>query len=108
MPQADLHKFGYIVGQPGLITVVLEANPRPIIEWEIGSEKLRENQNDQTGRLEAEEVKDMGSGRFDVSLRIAAIKKEDTERTYTLRAYNDMGSYDYTVIISTSPEPEGM
>ncbi|XP_063927033.1 fasciclin-3 isoform X2 [Zophobas morio] len=108
LPQADLHKFGYIVGQPGLITVVLEANPRPIIEWEIGSEKLRENQNDQTGRLEAEEVKDMGSGRFDVSLRIAAIKKEDTERTYTLRAYNDMGSYDYTVIISTSPEPEGI
>lgn len=42
------------------------------------------------------------------SLRIAAVNKQDTETQYVLVAYNDMGTQDYTVLISTSPEPEGM
>jgi hypothetical protein len=90
-----------------LITVVVEANPKPHIEWDIGSERIKENENDQTGRIEAETVKDMGNGRYDISLRIAAINKRDTEKVYVLRAYNDMGDQQYTIKISTSPEPEG-
>jgi hypothetical protein len=107
LPQGELDKFGYTVGQPGLITVVVEANPKPHIEWDIGSERIKENENDQTGRIEAETVKDMGNGRYDISLRIAAINKRDTEKVYVLRAYNDMGDQQYTIKISTSPEPEG-
>ncbi|XP_044261126.1 fasciclin-3 isoform X1 [Tribolium madens] len=108
LPQGEIDKFGYIIGEAGLITVVVEANPKPIIEWDIGGERIRERENDHTGRLEAEPIKDMGNGRYDVSLRIAAINKHDTEKTYYLRTYNDMGSTDYTIKISTSPEPEGL
>lgn len=41
------------------------------------------------------------------NLKIAAISKQDTETQYILTAYNDMGTQDYTILISTSPEPEG-
>lgn len=41
------------------------------------------------------------------NLKIAAITKQDTETQYILTAYNAMGTQDYTILISTSPEPEG-
>lgn len=48
-----------------------------------------------------------GRGRYEANLRIAAIKKEDTETEYVLRAYNDLGTQEYRFKISTNPEPEG-
>lgn len=44
---------------------------------------------------------------FIASLRIARISKQDTEKDYILTAYNDQGSEDYRVKISTNPEPKG-
>jgi len=41
------------------------------------------------------------------SLRIARIGKPDTEKEYLLMAYNDQGSQEYRVKISTNPEPKG-
>lgn len=48
-----------------------------------------------------------GQGVYEANLRIPAITKQDTETQYILTAYNDMGSQEYFVQISTSPEPEG-
>lgn len=48
-----------------------------------------------------------GRGRYEANLRIAAIKKEDTDTEYILRAYNDLGQQEYRFKISTNPEPEG-
>ncbi|RZB40578.1 fasciclin-3 [Asbolus verrucosus] len=124
LPQGELDKFGYTIGQPGLISVVMQANPRPFIEWDIGGERLKENANDQTGRIEAEPITELvssswgectsvswefqGRGQYQANLRIAAINKHDTEKIYVLNAYNDMGSQSYNIKISTSPEPEGL
>ncbi|KAJ8965791.1 hypothetical protein NQ314_003907 [Rhamnusium bicolor] len=80
-------KFGYQIGRVGLINLTIEANPKPQIEWTVGGQK--------------------GRGKYLVNLRIAAINKHDTENDYILTAYNDLGSQDYRIKISTSPEPEG-
>lgn len=41
------------------------------------------------------------------NLKVLRIKKEDTDYTYVLRAYNDLGQQEYKIKISTSAEPEG-
>ncbi|CAG9815099.1 unnamed protein product, partial [Phaedon cochleariae] len=102
-----IDKFGYQLGRVGLINVTIEANPKPQIEWTIGGQTIREGATDNTGRIEAETVREMGRGRYEANLRLAAVTKQDTETDYTLVAYNDMGTQNYRIKISTSPEPEG-
>ncbi|XP_074039691.1 fasciclin 3 isoform X2 [Leptinotarsa decemlineata] len=103
-----IDKFGYQIGKVGLVNVTIEANPKPQIEWTIGGQKVREGSTDNTGRIEAEAVRELGRGRYEANLRLAAINKQDTEIDYILTAYNDMGSQEYRIKISTSPEPEGL
>ncbi|KAI4457532.1 hypothetical protein MML48_7g00003447 [Holotrichia oblita] len=81
---------------------------KPKLEWSVRGETLREGGVDSTGRIQAEYAQELGRGRYVASLRIAAVNKQDTETQYVLVAYNDMGTQDYTVLISTSPEPEGL
>ncbi|XP_025830987.1 fasciclin-3 isoform X2 [Agrilus planipennis] len=106
--QSPIDKFGYEIGQMGIISIEFEANPKPHVEWTIRDNRLREGTSDISGRIEAEVVEDLGKGRYRATLRIAAISKQDTETQYVLTAYNDMGSQDYSILISTSPEPEGL
>ncbi|XP_065167922.1 fasciclin-3-like isoform X2 [Atheta coriaria] len=106
--QNPIDKFGYEIGKSGIISVVVEANPKPQIEWTIRGEKIREGNVDRSGRIEAESAQDKGRGHYVANLRIAAINKQDTETQFILTAYNDMGTQEYTVLISTSPEPEGL
>ncbi|KAK9720863.1 CD80-like C2-set immunoglobulin domain [Popillia japonica] len=101
-----IDKFGYEIGSPGIISVEIAANPKPKLEWSVRGETLREGGVDSTGRIQAEFAQELGRGRYVASLRIAAVNKQDTETQYVLVAYNDMGTQDYTVLISTSPEPE--
>ncbi|CAH0548623.1 unnamed protein product [Brassicogethes aeneus] len=109
LPQPNpIDLFGYKIGQIGSITVDVEANPKPQIEWTVNGQKIREGSSDNTGRIEASNAQDLGQGKYRVDLRIANINKEDTEKVYILTAYNDMGSQDYSTRISTSPEPEGL
>ncbi|CAH1114069.1 unnamed protein product, partial [Psylliodes chrysocephalus] len=104
----SLDRFGYQIGQVGNINVTIEANPKPKISWSVGGQQIREGSTDNTGRIEAEGIKDLGRGRYEVNLRLAAITKQDTEVYYVLTAYNDQGSQEYKLKISTSPEPEGV
>ncbi|CAH1140428.1 unnamed protein product, partial [Phyllotreta striolata] len=101
-------KFGYQIGRVGNISIIIEANPKPKIEWTIGGQKIREGSTDNTGRIEAEAIKDLGRGKYEANLRLAAITKQDTEVDYRLTAYNDQGSQEYRIKISTNPEPEGV
>lgn len=55
----SLDKFGYQIGKIGVINVTIEANPQPQIEWDIGGQKIREGSTDNTGRIEAEGVKNL-------------------------------------------------
>ncbi|GJQ75304.1 putative coreceptor-mediated virion attachment to host cell [Trypoxylus dichotomus] len=109
LPKATpIDLFGYELGRPGIITVEIDANPKPKLEWNVKGETLKEGGVDSTGRIQAEFPQELGRGRYVASLKIAAVNKHDTETQYVLVAYNDMGTQDYTVAISTSPEPEGL
>ncbi|KRT85239.1 Immunoglobulin, partial [Oryctes borbonicus] len=101
-----IDRFGYELGHKGIIEVEIEANPKPKLEWNLRGETLKEGGVDSTGRIKAEYAQELGRGRYTASLTIAAVNKQDTETQYALVAYNDMGRQDYTVLISTSPEPE--
>ncbi|XP_060534314.1 fasciclin-3 isoform X2 [Cylas formicarius] len=108
LPQRQpIEEFGYEIGKVGVINVTVEANPKPQIEWSVDGQKIREGSHDNTGSMEAEVARDLGNGRYLVSLKIARISKLDTDKEYILTAYNDMGSQDYRVKISTNPEPKG-
>lgn len=108
LPQDTIDKFGYTIGQTGIIKVEIEANPKPQLEWTIDGQRIKEGGNDLTGRIEAETARDLGRGRYEAVLKIARIQKEDTEKEYILTAYNNMGNQNYRIKISTSPEPEGL
>ncbi|XP_019769623.1 fasciclin-3 isoform X3 [Dendroctonus ponderosae] len=108
LPQRQpIEEFGYEIGKTGVINVTIQANPKPTIEWTVNGQKIREGSHDNTGIMEAEYAQDLGNGMFIASLRIARISKQDTEKDYILTAYNDQGSEDYRVKISTNPEPKG-
>ncbi|KAF7285879.1 hypothetical protein GWI33_009359 [Rhynchophorus ferrugineus] len=109
LPQRQpIEEFGYEVGKIGVINVTVEANPRPTFEWTVDGQKIREGSLDNTGIMEAESARELENGRYLVSLRIARIGKQDTEKDYILTAYNDQGTQDYRVKISTNPEPKGI
>ncbi|KAF2894388.1 hypothetical protein ILUMI_11783 [Ignelater luminosus] len=109
LPQSNpIDKFGYVLGQNGIIALEIEANPRPHLEWSIRDQVIKEGGHDSTGRIKADEIRDLGKGHYEALLRIADINKHDTEAQYILRAYNDMGNQDYVILISTSPEPEDL
>lgn len=60
LPQQEpIDKFGYIIGQTGEIKVEIDANPKPQIEWQIDGQRIREGANDNTGRIEAENARDL-------------------------------------------------
>ncbi|XP_031330069.1 fasciclin-3-like isoform X3 [Photinus pyralis] len=108
IPQLNpIDKFGYSLGKEGIISLVIEANPRPHLEWTIRDQTIKAGGHDSTGRIMAEEIRDLGRGLYEAVLIIADIQKHDTETQYILKVYNDMGSQDYVILISTSPEPEG-
>ncbi|XP_044762896.1 fasciclin-3 isoform X2 [Coccinella septempunctata] len=103
-----LEQFGYIIGQQGVISVVIEANPKPKIEWFVAGQNIKEGNSDNTGRIDAQPIVELEQGRYEVNLRMAAVQKEDTEKEYILAAQNQMGRQEYHVRISTNPEPEGL
>lgn len=121
-----IDKFGFAIGKLGVISLEIQANPAPHLEWTVRDEKIVEGSTDRSGRIEAATVKDLvgewawlfrktskflfffqGNGIYEATLRIASITKQDTETQFRLSAYNTMGKQDYYVQISTEPEPEG-
>ncbi|KAL1502118.1 hypothetical protein ABEB36_007310 [Hypothenemus hampei] len=108
LPQRQpIEEFGYEVGKTAVINVTIEANPRPSFEWAVNGQKIREGSHDNTGMIQAEMARELGNGRYVATLRLARINKQDTEKDYILTAYNDQGTEEYTVKISTNPEPKG-
>ncbi|XP_045465832.1 fasciclin-3 isoform X2 [Harmonia axyridis] len=103
-----LEQFGYIIGQQGVISITIEANPKPKIEWFVAEQNIKEGNSDSTGRIDAQPIIELEQGRYEVNLRMAAVQKEDTEKEYILAAQNQIGRQEYHVRISTNPEPEGL
>lgn len=100
-----LEQFGFIVGEEGIITVQIHANPKPSVIWTVDQENIPENSVDSTQRFQANHVRDMGNSTWTAELRILHVTVEDVERNYELTARNEVGTEKYTVRISTSSEP---
>ncbi|KAL0281140.1 UNVERIFIED_CONTAM: hypothetical protein PYX00_002218 [Menopon gallinae] len=84
---------------------MFNANPKPHIHWEVGSERLTEGMKDSTRSFEANVLQTKGSGTWAAVLNIAKVTAKDVEKKYTLVAQNELGSETYKVAISTSPAP---
>ncbi|XP_069684944.1 fasciclin-3 isoform X1 [Periplaneta americana] len=102
-----IEQFGFVVGEEGVVTVPIQAHPRPHCSWTIGQETLPEGNVDSTQRFEALGPKSLGNGTWEIQLRIYRVTAEDVDRKYTLKATNDVGTQSYKIIISTSTEPQG-
>lgn len=50
---SETEQFGFTIGQPGKVIVMFNANPKPNIHWEVGSESLTEGMRDSTRSFEA-------------------------------------------------------
>lgn len=102
-PQAlpELKVYGLDLSTTAIVNITIRSNPRPRTEWTIDG--LVIPQGTQNSRYEAYEPVDLGNGVFNVSLSIAGLTLEDTNKVYHLKASNEFGQADYQVRISSSP-----
>jgi len=56
---APLEQFGFIVGEEGIITVQIHANPKPYLTWIVDQERINEDSSDSTKRFHANRIQDM-------------------------------------------------
>jgi len=54
-----LEQFGFIVGEEGIITVQIHANPKPRVTWTVDYESILEGNVDTTQRFQANHVRNM-------------------------------------------------
>lgn len=54
-----LEQFGFMVGEEGVITVQIHANPRPYVTWTVDYENIPEDSMDSTQRFQANRLRDM-------------------------------------------------
>ncbi|XP_018358859.1 PREDICTED: fasciclin-3 isoform X3 [Trachymyrmex cornetzi] len=105
--QPTVERFGYIIGQEGVINVTVYANPRPRFIWRVNNERIEEGRPDESNRLQTTTA--IGDkGVWSVTLKILSVQKSDTEKEYMLMATNNEGSNEYRIVLSTSSEPTGV
>jgi hypothetical protein len=54
-----VEQFGFIVGEEGIISVQIHANPKPKLTWIIDQDSFPEGSMDRTPRFEATSARDM-------------------------------------------------
>lgn len=54
-----IEQFGFIVGEEGIISVQIHANPKPRLTWKIDEDIFPEGSMDLTQRFEATSARDM-------------------------------------------------
>jgi hypothetical protein len=57
-----VEQFGFIVGEEGVISVQIHANPKPRLTWTIDQDSFPEGSMDLTQRFEATSARDMVCG----------------------------------------------
>ncbi|CAH0761713.1 unnamed protein product [Diatraea saccharalis] len=100
--------FGLKLGSEGRLNVTVRANPPPRPEWRFGDTTLEPSHSNDMGTITALEPIHLGSGYYNLTLLLPRITKEDVDRKYYLRAINELGTEDFTVLISTMDEPAGV
>ncbi|XP_021923812.1 fasciclin-3 isoform X1 [Zootermopsis nevadensis] len=102
-----IEQFGFKVGDEGIISVQIQAYPKPRLTWYVDQESFPEGRMDSSQRFEAISARAMGNGTWEGQLLIMRVSADDVTRQYVLKATNDVGEQTYRVSISTSTEPEG-
>ena len=54
-----IEQFGFIVGEEGIISVQIHANPKPELIWTVDQENIPEGSFDSTQRFQANTVRSM-------------------------------------------------
>ncbi|XP_059061591.1 fasciclin-3 isoform X3 [Achroia grisella] len=108
LEQGTITIFGLKLGAEGRLNVTIRANPAPKAEWTVGDQRLVAPQSNDHANIAALEPLRLGNGYYNITLLLYRIEKEDVERKYYLRVSNDLGSEEFTVLISTMDEPAGV
>ncbi|XP_038107196.1 fasciclin-3 isoform X2 [Culex quinquefasciatus] len=97
LPEHTIH--GLTLGRTVDVTLVIEANPKPRTHWTVDGVGIEEGT--EQDRFAARVPEQLESGAYNVTLTIAGLTLEDLTKKYTLRASNDFGVQDYTVMLSS-------
>ncbi|KAH8278022.1 hypothetical protein KR026_003519, partial [Drosophila bipectinata] len=106
---APVHQFeealvyGLYLDHTAIVNITIRASPQPKIEWTIDGTVIGQGRSD--GRYSVYEPQYLGNDEYNVTLAIAGLTLEDTTKTYTLKASNELGATEYKVRISSSSKP---
>lgn len=95
-----VHVDGLVLGQTAMVNFTFRANPQPRIEWYVDGTSIP--QGGQRERFEATAPQATGPGEWMTTLIIAELNLEDTTKEYFLKASNEFGATEYTVLINSS------
>lgn len=94
------HVNGLVLGQTAMVNFTFRANPQPRVEWYVDGTSIP--QGGQRERFEATVPQPSGPGEWMATLIIAELNLEDTTKEYFLKASNEFGATEYTVLINSS------
>ncbi|KAJ9594168.1 hypothetical protein L9F63_014424, partial [Diploptera punctata] len=97
-PREELiKKSGLVIGMNETVNIKINANPKPTIKWNIGSEEITEGNTDAKKRLTISQTKQVGNDMWETSLTIPKFTSTDLKRSYTFRAHNYLGEQQYRI-----------
>ncbi|XP_045027491.1 fasciclin-3 isoform X5 [Daphnia magna] len=114
-PKDEMTLYGFVLGQPGDITVNFTANPRPSAviwkldgETELAVEPFTGRSSDP--RVEVSELRSTNATSYEARLRIKSVSEADARRIFRLVVESSLMngeavSQEYMVRLSTSPAP---
>lgn len=103
--QEPFKKFEMVEGEEGRVSIVVEANPKPVFIWKIGDELVTEG--DSRGSYQVMRTMQKESNhQWETTLVISPLTKDDVNKEYRIKATNPYGDTEYEVMISTGPVPE--
>lgn len=94
------HVDGLTLGQTAMVNFTFRANPMPRIEWYVDGTSIP--QGGQRERFEATAPHSNVAGEWTTTLIIAELNLEDTTKEYFLKASNEFGATEYTILINSS------
>lgn len=108
LPQAlaDQVVTGLEIGRPATLSIVIQANPRPNVEWVVQGQVIR--QGEQKDRFIVEDPIEVGRDEYNVTLTITQLTLEDTTRNYMLKSNNRHGQQNYNLRIGSASQGDGM
>ncbi|XP_077289204.1 fasciclin-3-like isoform X2 [Arctopsyche grandis] len=109
LPQEDpLRIYGIKIGETAQINVTIYSNPLPKIDWIVDNDLVSDSSYDGSGRFHSAPMTPLGKATYNATLTISPVEREDTEKTFILKARNIRGETIYNIKISTLEEPEGV